>query len=147
MRHSIPGKLWCQKDFKPEHIFKIMEIAKAKSNRRLLWPYHELVNKRNMSKWTYNIYTGQMSAVCELQYGSKLKNKVGFDHLLICQITRAKTKKSVFFSLYVTLLFVIVCIWFILLYIHDTMSARIYLHMLIMCIYIIYTADQVKWQN
>ena len=99
LRHSIPGKLWCQKDFDVKYIFEIMKIAKQKSNRKLLWPYHELVNKRNMNRWSYDIYTQSTQSICMLQYGSKLKNKVGFDHLMICQITRAKTKKSVFYSL------------------------------------------------
>ena len=75
-----------------------MEIAKAKSSRKRLFPYHEYVNYRDMGRWAYNIYQNDENTVCSLQYGAKMKEKIGFDHKMICEITRAKSKKSIFFE-------------------------------------------------
>ena len=98
IRHSVPGTLWSQKDFSVDAIFEIMDIAKGLSTRKTLWPYHEMAASKAIPYWSYNIYTQLAQSTCTLQYGSKMGDKVGFDHLLLCQVTRAKSRRSVFYS-------------------------------------------------
>ena len=78
IRHSVPGKLWSSKDFNAECVFKILQIAKDKSSRKRLFPYTDYIQNRDGNSWAYNIYRDQVESVCALQYGAKLKEKVGF---------------------------------------------------------------------
>ena len=51
-----------------------------------------------MTAWNYNIYTQSIESSCSLNYSSKLKNKVGIDHLIISQFTRIKSKQNIFYK-------------------------------------------------